>query len=185
MSLVIELSPVEISMRCIIYILGKKFWPQFSTAQQKYLLCFKRQNNYMTSLTHIHFCMSHFFVKIQPILGEYWAVKATKVCKNETQVWLSLTSLWSPCLAARPLPKWQECTRLGCVHSVSSDAMGICARTVRGIVYDSKAQRKPRTCPTTIRKPRKPFATSGTWGDQPRQGQKEIALGKPIVCTKT
>ena len=44
-------------------------------------------------------------VKIQPILTEHWAVKAPKVCKNQTEVWHSLTSLWSRCLAARPLPR--------------------------------------------------------------------------------
>ena len=82
------------------------------------------------------------FVKIQPMLTEQSAVKARKVCKDQTQVWLRLASLWSPCIAARPLPKWQECTRLGCVHSVSSDGMGIRARTVRGIVYDNKAPKK-------------------------------------------
>ena len=84
----------------------------------------------------------YVFVKIQPILTEQWAVKAIKVGKNQTQVWHSLTSLWTQCLAARPLPKWQECTRLGCVHPVFNDAMGVRVRTVRGIVYDGKAQKK-------------------------------------------
>ena len=45
------------------------------------------------------------------------------------------------------MPERQECTRLGCVHPLSNDAMGIRARKVRGIAYDStETQRKPRTC---------------------------------------
>ena len=62
---------------------------------------FQRHNNStyhvsnVTTITYIFKAYSYlyvsFLVKIQRILPEQWAVKATKVCNNQIQVWHSLT----------------------------------------------------------------------------------------------
>ena len=75
------------------------------------------------------------FVKIRPMLTDILAWKATKVCKIQTQVWHILTCSWPACLAARPLLRWQECTRLRWLHLLPCDVMGVRFRTVRGITY--------------------------------------------------
>ena len=121
-----------------MYTLGKTLWPQIFNCIAIALIIFQTSQQLHDIFNAYSPLYVSIFVKIQPILTEQWTLKAVKVCKNQTQVCHSLTSLWSPCLAARPL--WQECTRLGCVHSVSSDAMGIHARTLESSFFYSKAQ---------------------------------------------
>ena len=108
-----------------MYTHGKKFWPQIFNGIPILLIMFQTSQQLHDIFNAYWPLFVSIFMNIEPNLTEQWAVKITIFCKNQTQVWLSLTSLWSP-------PKWQECTRLGCVHFVSRDAMGIRARTVIG-----------------------------------------------------
>ena len=93
------------------------------------------------------------FVEIQqPILTEQWALKVTKV-KIKPKFDMS----WTACLATRPLPKRQECTRLGWFHPVSSDVM---RRLVRDVTYHSKVQRKHQNTSNTNQDPGWPRVNS-------------------------